>query len=127
MRVTPPDRARQNPVIVLMSLQIAAFVAGALMHFGALLPDLQHWRAAIAESVIATALVLGLGLFLAYRRPGIAMTAQICALLGTVLGLVMILIGVGPQSSFDYILHALMFILLIAGLVVTSVSREPTR
>jgi hypothetical protein len=39
----------------------------------------------------------------------------------------MILIGVGPQSSFDYILHALMFTLLIAGLVVTSASREPTQ
>ena len=117
------DRARRNPVIVLMSLQVAAYVAGALTHFGALFSGLQHWRAAIAESIITAALVLGLGLYIAYRRPGIAFSAQIFALLGTLVGLVMILIGVGPQSTFDDVLHALMLSLLAAGLEVTRAGR----
>ena len=115
----------RDPVIVLMSLQIAAFVTGALTHFGVLFSGLQHWRAAIAESVIAAALVLGLGLYVSYRRLGIAFSAQIFALLGTLVGLVMILIGIGPQSTFDYVLHALMVSLLVAGLVVTRTGRAP--
>src|SRR5262245_842490 len=103
-----------------MSLQIALFVLGALAHFGVLSPVLAHRRAAIAESVIAAVLVLGLGLYIARRRRGIALGAQIFALLGTIVGLVTIIIGIGPRSTFDYVLHSLMFAFLISGLVASA-------
>lgn len=85
-------------------------------------------RAATAESVIAAVLLLGF--ILAVAMPGriwaIGMTAQIFALLGTFIGVVMVMIGVGPQTGPDMIYHALMLILLCAGIWVYVTKRNRT-
>jgi len=73
----------------------------------------------IAEAVIAAALLLGL-IALILRRAWsrtVAIAAQSFALLGTLVGAYTITVGVGPQTTLDYITHVLMLLLLITGLV----------
>ena len=76
----------------------------------------------IAESVIAVVLLLGLlAVALAPRRSRtFALAAQAFALLGTCVGIVTIIIGIGPRSAFDLSLHAMMVALLVTGLVIVS-------
>ena len=112
--------SRRDPsVVLLLCLQLLAFVAGALTHFGVVFSGLAHRRAAIAETVIAAVLLAGIcGYGLAGRRMA-ALAAQTFALLGTLLGAVMIWIGIGPRTGFDLALHAVMLALLAGGLVLT--------
>lgn len=107
-------------VRIFLALQAVAFAAAALVHAGLLVDGYQHREAGIAESVIATVLILGL--IVTVMAPGwsraIGLSVQGFALLGTLVGIFMIVIGVGPQSSFDVALHAGFVTLLIAGLTV---------
>ena len=110
-----------------LSAQAATFALAALIHAGVLAEGFQHRQASIAEGVIA--IVLALGLLAGVTAPRWSRTfglaAQVFALVGTLLGVVMIAIGVGPQSGFDKALHALMLTLLVGGLIV--VFRVPGR
>ncbi len=111
-----------NPVRTFLGLEAVAFAAASLVHRGALLDGYQHRQAAIAEAVIAGVLALGLiAAAVSPRRARAAgLAAQVFALLGTFVGLTMIAIGVGPQSSFDVVLHIGFVTLLVAGLLVTT-------
>lgn len=110
-----------------LTLQALVFGIAALIHGGVLVRGYEHQQAMIAESVIAAVLVLGLiaGALAPARRRAFALAAQAFALLGTCVGLVTIAIGVGPQSVFDLTLHAIMIVLLIAGLIVVARGRRP--
>lgn len=103
-----------------LGIEAIAFITAALVHYGAILPDHTHLKAAVAESVIALALVAGLALSRAHagcpRKLGIA--AQAFALLGTCVGLFTIIIGIGPQSVGDLAFHGLIVCVLVWGLVV---------
>lgn len=103
----------------------SAFGVAALVHGGVLEAGYQHREAAIAESVIAVVLALALaatGVAPHLTRP-LGLAAQGFALFGTMVGIVMIAIGVGPQSAFDIVLHAGFVTLLITGLA--STARRP--
>lgn len=101
-----------------------AFAVGALAHFGVLLTGLAHRRAAIAETVIGAVLLAGIvGLRMRMRLA--PLLSQAFALLGTILGAVLIWIGVGPRSTFDFVLHGVMLTLLVSGMAVTL--RSPRR
>jgi hypothetical protein len=103
-----------------LAAEIVLFVLASLLHRGILAHDFQHAKAAIAESVIA--LVLAIGFAFTVYSPKEARTAALgtqgFALVGVLVGVVMILIGVGPRSGLDYGLHAVMALTLISGLVV---------
>jgi hypothetical protein len=105
-----------------LGVEAAAFGLAALVHTGMLLGGYQHREAAIAESVIAAVLVLGL--IASVLRPRLSrlagLGAQGFALLGTLVGLFTIAVGVGPQSRFDVVLHLGFVTVLIAGLVVSA-------
>lgn len=107
---------------IFLSVEAAAFGLAALVHTGTLLDGYQHREAAIAESVIAAVLILGL--IVNALRPHlhrlVGLGAQGFALLGTLVGLLTIAIGVGPQSRFDVALHLGLVTLLLAGLVVSA-------
>ncbi len=45
--------------------------------------------------------------------------AQGFALLGTLVGVTMIAIGVGPQTTGDIVFHMLLIVLLVTGLIMT--------
>jgi hypothetical protein len=106
-------------------LQAALFAAASVLHSGALITGYEHGRAQIAETVIAVALLAGAAVSLV--RPHLlrlaALIAQGVALLGTFVGLFTIAIGIGPQTSLDLSIHALMIAVLAAGLLFTARSR----
>ena len=112
-------------VLTFLIVEAAAFATAALVHAGILVGGYQHRAAMIAESVIAG--VLTLGLVVSAVRPSSSRTAglavQAFALLGTCVGIFTMVIGVGPQSSFDIALHAGFVTLLIAGLTVVARDR----
>jgi ABC-type uncharacterized transport system permease subunit len=99
--------------------EAAAFALAALVHAGVPADGYQHREAAIAESVIAAVLSLGLLVSVSSPRSSRAagLAAQGFALLGTCVGILTMAIGVGPQSRFDVGLHAGFITLLVTGLV----------
>lgn len=108
----------QGRVTLLLVAEFALFALASLAHAGILLTGFEHERAAIAESVIAAVLATGLAVSrlhgTAARRA--AITAQAFALLGTIVGAIMIAIGIGPQTPADIALHAVMLAMLVYGL-----------
>ena len=104
-----------------MLLEAALFAAAAMVHSGLLLRGYEHPRAATAESVIG--LVLVAALVLCRVRPEatrrIGRVAQGFALFGTVIGAFTIAVGIGPQSTADIIYHAVLLVVLAAGLALT--------
>jgi hypothetical protein len=104
---------------VFLAVEFAIFALASLVHRGVLARGYEHSKAAVAEAVIAA--VLAAGLLLSFMRPwsarAYALVVQWFALLGTFVGVAMILIGVGPRTAPDLALHALMIVTLVFGLV----------
>jgi hypothetical protein len=108
-------------VRLFLAVQAAVFDMAAMVHSGFLVHGYEHLRARNAESVIGAVLLLALlctAILPRWVRP-IALGAQGFALLGTLVGLSMIAIGVGPRTFFDLTLHAAMVTLLVVGLLTT--------
>ena len=105
----------------LLVFQAALFAAASLVHAGVLLRGYEHSRAATAEGVIALVLVAGLvvSLIPSASARTVALVVQGFALLGTLVGAFTIAVGVGPQTTADRVLHALLLAVLVSGLVVT--------
>jgi hypothetical protein len=105
---------------LLLLFEAAAFVAAASVHFGVVIAGYEHHKAAVAESVIAAVLIIGVALASLgrtwTRRAGL--TAQAFALLGTLIGAFTIAIGVGPRTMPDVAYHFAIVAVLIWGLVV---------
>lgn len=110
-------------------LEAAAFVAAASVHFSLVIAGYEHRKAGVAESVIATVLILGLAVTSLgrtwTRRVGLA--AQAFALVGTLIGVFTITIGVGPRTLPDVAYHFAIMAVLIWGLVVAVRARLTTR
>lgn len=96
--------------------QVGLFALGAIVHTS--VSGHLHAKAATAESVIGVVLLAGLmATFTAPARTrGIALGVQAFALLGTCVGIVTIIIGIGPRSGFDFALHGTMIATLVAGI-----------
>jgi hypothetical protein len=47
-----------------------------------------------------------------------SLTAQVFALLGTLVGIIMVIIGIGPQTLPDAIYHIAMLIVVVLGIIV---------
>src|SRR5687767_4353765 len=106
----------------LLLVEAASFGLASLVHAGILVDGYQHREARIAESIIAIALVAGLVLLTirpAWTR-SVALAAQAFALLGTLVGLLVIIIGIGPRTVPDVVYHVAIVGVLIYGLVVAS-------
>ena len=100
--------------------EAATFVVAALVHRGVAVAGYEHREASIAESVIALVLIAGCAV--SWIRPALTRTsaviAQEFALFGTLIGVVMIVIGVGPQTLPDIAYHVGIVAVLIWGLIV---------
>jgi hypothetical protein len=99
-------------------LEAGLLVAASLVHSGLLLQGHAHSQARIAEAVIAAVLLAAWALSLVWpvRTRQLALLAQAVALKGTLVGLSIILIGIGPQSAPDKVFHFALLGLLLAGL-----------
>ncbi len=100
--------------------EAAVFGTAALIHSGVLMHGHEHGAARTAETLIGFVLLAGwVGCVIAPPSSrGIGLAAQAFALLGTAVGIVTIIIGVGPHTALDLTLHAGMVLLLAAGLLV---------
>jgi len=100
-------------------VETALFVAASLVHAGILVSGFEHARAIVAEGVIGA--VLAIGLLTCLIRPrhaaGAALSVQAFALLGTLVGAFTISVGVGPQTRGDVAFHALLLLVLPAGIL----------
>lgn len=100
-------------------LLLAAILFGlaALLHGGVLARGYEHPEARTAESVIALVLIAGLAATFGWPSSSraIGLGAQGFALLGTCVGLLMIIIGVGPRTALDLLIHTVMIVLLVTG------------
>lgn len=107
---------------LLLVVEGATFVAASLVHRGVLVHGYEHDRAAVAETVIGAVLLAGA--LLVRLRPGraraIGIAVQAFAILGTLVGLAMVAIGVGPRTVPDVVYHFSILGLLVAGLVRTA-------
>lgn len=102
-----------------LAAETVFFYAAALMHSGVAGPGHAHAKAATAETVIGTVLLIGLLTSLASpaKIRMAALLTQGFALLGTCVGIFTIVIGIGPRTAVDFMLHAGFIALLITGLV----------
>lgn len=100
-----------------LSFQLAVFGIASLVHAGILIQGYEHREAMIAEAVIAGVLAAGLviGIAAPASARAAALGAQGFALLGTGVGIVTMIIGIGPRTALDVTLHAGMIALLVAG------------
>jgi hypothetical protein len=108
-----------HSVRLFMIIEALAFLAASLIHGGLLIQGHEHREARIAETVIAVVLLVGLAATWIgprwVRRAGLA--AQGFALLGTSVGIVTIVIGIGPRTVLDIVYHVAIVIVLVFGLV----------
>src|SRR5216683_2811003 len=77
--------------------------------------------AGTAETVIGLVLLAGL-ITTIVREPltrNAGLVAQLFALLGTLVGVFTIIVGVGPRTVIDVVIHTVMLALLGSGLVFT--------
>jgi len=111
-----------QPVVrALILVQVVVFAAASLLHRGIPVSGFESPAAAIAEAIIAVVLAAGLALtWIARRRArAIALAVQAFALIGTGVGLFVILRGRGPSTPLDLVIHLAMVALLVAGLWLT--------
>jgi hypothetical protein len=111
-----------QPVVrALILVQVVVFAAASLLHRGIPVSGFESPAAAIAEAIIAVVLAAGLALtWIARRRArAIALAVQAFALIGTGVGLFVILRGRGPSTALDLVIHLAMVALLVAGLWLT--------
>ena len=110
--------AASNLIRGFLVFELVLFALASLLHRGILASGFEHSKAAVAESIIA--LVLAIGLAVSVYSPNEARPAaqwtQGFALLGVCVGVAMIAIGIGPRTGLDYAIHAVMATTLIAGL-----------
>lgn len=102
----------------LLALEALVFGFAVSVHSGWSVSGFEHGRAAIAESVIGLVLLVGLllTLVLPSRERLIGLGAQLFALLGTLAGVTMVAIGIGPQTLPDVVYHAFLLMLLLTGI-----------
>ena len=120
--------SRSEWIRTFLLVQVATFLLAATFHFGVLVQGYADVRAGIPESVIASVLLAGL--LATWIRPGairgIGLAAQGFGLAGTIVGVFTILIGIGPRTVPDLVIHAAMLAELMLGLIVAYRGRVET-
>lgn len=120
----PADRIRaeripmERSMRALLGVEGVSFLLASTIHAGILITGYVHRDAMVAEGVIGVVLLVGLAT--TWIRPrslaSIAAAVQSFALVGTLIGLWMILIGVGPRTVPDVVYHVVIVGVLLVGL-----------
>lgn len=115
---------RIHALRAMLLFEAGTFVVAATIHFGALVDGYGHRKAAIAETVIAVALLGGLAVSMrsAWALEA-ALAAQAFALFGVLVGLFTIAVGVGPQTAADVAYHIGVAAVLAAGIAIAAKGR----
>jgi hypothetical protein len=104
----------------LLAVEAITYFIAAVVHAGIVLRGYEHRSALIAESLIAATLTVGW--VIAHTRPRLirpaALWSQGLALFWTMVGVLTITLGVGPQTIPDIVYHIAIVSVLICGLTV---------
>jgi hypothetical protein len=104
---------------LLLVVEAVTFALAAAVHAGIGVRGYEHAKARIAESIIAA--VLAVGAVVGWWRSGAtrrtALWAQGFALVATLVGVLTIVLGVGPRTVPDVIYHVAIVGVLTHGLV----------
>lgn len=99
---------------------VAAFslLLASLIHFGFLISGYEDEGAAVPEAVIGSVMLLGLGVSWSPEPWGrrAAVGALAFGLAGSLLGLVLVIIGIGPRTVPDVTYHVVLVATLVVGL-----------
>ena len=111
----------RRAVRVLLGVEGASFLLAAAVHAGWFVSGYAHREAMTAETVLGAALLGGLLLGLVRPRSTFTIGAlvQAFALVGTLVGVVTMVVGVGPQTVPDIVYHVVIVVVLAVGLVST--------
>lgn len=116
-----------HKVRVFLIAEVIAFTTACLIHLGWLMDGYAHQRASIAEGVIA--FVLLIGLILSFITPALTfktgLAVQAFALLGTLVGILTIVLGIGPQTLPDILYHVAIAAILFWGIVIAKNKDQP--
>jgi len=106
-----------HTIRLFLLFEAATFVVAALIHRGFLIEGYGHRRAHIAESVIAAVLIGGLLLsfFLPAWTRKIGIVVQGFAIVATLVGVITIIVGVGPRTLPDVVYHVGIIVVMLAG------------
>ena len=101
-------------------VEAATFIIAALIHMGFFVTGYEHRQARVAESVIAGVLFGGLllSLFMSDWTRNVAIVVQLFALLGTLIGIMTIIVGIGPRTVPDVVYHVAITVVLAVGIAV---------
>jgi hypothetical protein len=113
---------RSSSVQRFLIIEAASFIIAALIHWGVIATGYEYSGAALPEGVIGTVLLAGLilSLVLPARTRMIGLATQGFALAGTLIGLFVVVIGVGPNTLPDLLYHIGILGVLLTGLVVAT-------
>ena len=117
------DSRRPSRAVIVRSLlrfEAASFLAAAAVHGGVVLERYRHAEAAAAETVIGLVLLAGIGLTRAPHPWAVrgVFAAQAFALAGTLIGLIAIALGIGPQTFADVAYHLAILVILATGIAI---------
>ncbi|HMK28178.1 MAG TPA: hypothetical protein VK473_00740 [Terriglobales bacterium] len=111
-----------------MSANAALFVFGAVQHLGLTMGPFHEPHiipAAMVESLCALALIAGvIAIKRRSRRWGVAVTANVVAICGVVLGIIALAAGRGPRTASNDLYHRIMLTLAGASLVILFAARS---
>jgi hypothetical protein len=112
-------RSTPQTVRFFMLFETATFMVAASIHSGRVIAGYEHQKARLAESVIAIVLLAAVAS--TWIRPAwtrrAGLSAQLFALVGTLIGVFTIIVGVGPRTIPDMAYHAAIVAVLVWGLV----------
>ena len=116
----------RKTIRLFLLLEGVSFLIAAAIHSGLMTTVDRNQGATIAESTIGVVLLIGYGLSWLWSAQTLifGIVAQTFALLGTLIGVYVVLIGVGPNTIPDIIYHFAILAVLVWGLVI--VARAPT-
>lgn len=110
-------------LVVLMVLNAALFVFGALQHAGIAIGPMHEPTivpAAIVETICALALIYGLAAVLRRSLHAVraAVVANAIAITGVMIGMVALAIGAGPRTENNDIYHRFMLLMAVGSIAI---------
>jgi hypothetical protein len=112
----------------LLFVEAAAFAVASAVHAGIVIRGFEDPAAATAEGIIGGVLLAGAlaSVVRPARTPAVALLVQGFGLLGSLVGLYLVVRGVGPNTISDVVFHIGIVATLAAGLVLAARSRRAT-
>lgn len=105
---------------LLAAIAAGSLLVASLVHFGVVIDGYSHDEAALPEAIIGGVMLIGLASSWMSEPWGrrAVIGALAFGLAGSLVGLYLVVVGVGPQTLPDVVYHIVLVATLVAGLYV---------